>query len=32
MSDIAIARIYNGALSPAEMEQNLDANRARFGL
>jgi hypothetical protein len=30
--DIAIARIYNRALSAAEITQNYDANRGRFGL
>lgn len=30
--DIAIARVYNRALSASEISQNFDANRARFGL
>jgi hypothetical protein len=30
--DIAIARIYNRALSAAEIQQNFDAEKARFGL
>jgi hypothetical protein len=30
--DIAIARIYNQALSAAEITQNFDAQKARFGL
>ena len=30
--DIAIARVYNRALSASEVTQNFDANRARFGL
>ena len=29
---LAIARIYNRALSASEVSQNFDANRARFGL
>ncbi len=31
-SNIAISRIYNRALSAAEITQNFNANRARFGL
>jgi hypothetical protein len=30
--DVAIARIYNRALSAAEITQNFDAQKARFGL
>jgi hypothetical protein len=30
--DIAIARIYNRALPRVDIEQNFNANRARFGL
>lgn len=30
--DIAIARIYNRALSASEITQNLNANRSRFGI
>jgi len=29
---IAVARLYNRALSAAEIQQNFDANRVRFGL
>jgi hypothetical protein len=31
-ADIAVARIYNRALSNAEVAQNFDAQKARFGL
>jgi len=31
-SNIAISRIYNRALSAAEIQQNFDAQKARFGL
>lgn len=31
-SNVAIARIYNRALTPTEVEQNFNATRARFGI